>query len=144
MMTTLRTTISSTAVRVFGLAPWCILVFGLVLVHLALMTSEHHSEGPAAPHAGTLTIDALAATTTMLATHDARGHDTPRSTLDGCPVGQALLPLLFLLFGLIWAYGARTTANVIAASRPVRRAPPAAPLPLPAGQRRALLQIFII
>lgn len=142
-MTTLRATSRTARTRVFPLAPWCLLVFALVVLHLALMTGEHHSDTAEAPHARGMVVNAVAASAAMLAAHEHDGHDTPRNTLDGCPAGQAILPLLPPI-GFVGLVFARTPASAMASSAVARRPPPCVPPPLPAAQRRALLQIFII
>lgn len=145
-MTALRATHRAAGGRGFALAPWCLPVFALVILHLALMTGEHHSGIAASPHAGTLAVSGVPANFTMLVANsdsEHSDHDTPRNTLDGCPVGQAILPLILLLLGIIGTYFVRPIFSATAASA-TRRAPPAAPPPLPAAQRRAFLQTFII
>lgn len=143
-MRSCRATTRTARLRAVALAPWCLLVFALVLLHLALMTGEHHSDTAASSHAGALVGSAAPATIAILAAHGHSDHDTPRSTLDGCPVGQAIPPLILLLLGIVGAFFLYPILSATAASSAVRRAPPAAPPPLLAAQRRALLQIFII
>ena len=127
-----------------GFAPWCLIVFALVVLHLALMTGEYHRDTAEAPHAGVPSVSAVPAVLSMIAMQGHGEDDGPRSTLDGCPVGQAILPLILLLLGIVGAFFVYPAPSAITATGAVRRAPPAAPPPLPAAQRRALLQTFII
>jgi len=130
--------------RAFALAPWCLLVFTLVVLHLALMTNEYHNNTAEFHRAGALTVDTVAVSMTMspLAAHG--DHDTPRNTLAGCPVGQAILPLIALLLGMAGFYFASSSIDTAGATAAVRRALPPMPPPLSATQRRAFLQTFII
>ena len=133
-----------TSARLHALAPWCLLVFALVILHLALMTGEHHSATTRAERAGGMVITALSADIAVQSDHGRSDHDTPRNTLDGCPVGQATLPLLLMLLGLVGFCFRRASSETATPPAASRRVPPFFPPPLPAAQRRALLQTFII
>jgi hypothetical protein len=144
VLTLSRSTTRATDKRPFALARWCILVFALVLLHLALMTGEHHRDTAASPHAGLPHVSAVPATLSMISMQGHGEDDGSRSRLDGCPVRQAILPLILLLLSIVGAFLTQPPLGALAASGAVRRAPPAAPPPLAAAQRRALLQTFII
>jgi hypothetical protein len=144
VLTRSRSTTRMADKRPSALARWCLVIFALVILHLALMTGEHHSDTTVAPHAGLPSSSSVPAILSLSAMPDHGEHDGPRSTLDGCPVGQAVLPLILLLLGIIGAFFAHPARSAPAVSSAVRRAPPPAPPPLPAAQRRALLQTFII
>ncbi len=143
-MTTYRAGNTAGRARIQALAPWCLLVFALVVLHLALMTSEHHGGIGASHHEGITAIPAALADLTAMPDHGHghSEHNAPSSTLAGCPVGQATLPLLLLL-GIVGLLFGRPAARIGGAMVATRRAP-SSPPPLAATQRRALLQIFII
>jgi hypothetical protein len=127
-----------------ALLRWSLLTLVLITLHLALMTNEHHDEHDAATHDGVAARLATVAALVpgSLAPHG--DHDNPRETLDGCPVGMAILPLLLALLALAgYAFARRAaTPPIRATARPLARA--CEPLPLAAPQRRALLQVFLI
>ncbi|HEY8601886.1 MAG TPA: hypothetical protein VIL85_25895 [Thermomicrobiales bacterium] len=129
--------------RAFALAPWCLLVFTLVVLHAALMTREHHAATAGAHEPGFATVLPAPAAPVAMPTPEHGDHDTPRDTLDGCPVGQAILPLILLLFGILGPFFTRPRLSETGATA-ARCALPPLPPPLPATQRRTVLQVFII
>lgn len=126
--------------RSAALLRWSLLTLVLITLHLALMTNEHH-DADDARHDG---VTARSAAVAALMPGPLGDHDRPRATLNGCPVGVAILPLLLALLALAgYAFARRAaTPPTRAAARPL--APPCEPPPLAAPQRRALLQVFLI
>ena len=130
--------------RAFALAPWCLLVYTLVVLHLALMTGEHHAAMGESHEFGVSTVHPVLAASAAMPTPNHGDHDTPRNTLGGCPVGHAILPLILLLLGIFGSFFAHPRLSTTGATASARRALPPMPPPLPGAQRRTLLQIFII
>ncbi len=134
----------------------CALLVLLLLLHEALMVNEHHTIAgthdavATAEHQRAPTMSGMRADLNISAAHDAtsRSHDdpaAPRSVLGGCPVAQAVLPLLLLLLllnvvlaGSGWQQRFGAPAHGRVASLPPTPAPP-----FPPGRRRALLQVFL-
>lgn len=134
----------------------CALLVLLLLLHEALMVNEHHAVAgthdavTTAEHQRAAAVAGIRADLAISAAHDAtsRSHDdpaAPRSVLGGCPVAQAVLPLLLLLLllnvalvGSGWQQRFGTPALGWVDFPPPTPAPP-----LPPGRRRALLQVFL-
>jgi hypothetical protein len=134
----------------------CALLVFLLLLHEALMVNEHHAVvglHDAVATAGHQRAAVGAVTRADLGVSAAHGapavpHDgpgVPRGVLGGCPVAQAVLPLLLLLLLLSVALAGRgperhtrTPTHGAAGSLLPTPAPP-----LPPGRRRALLQVFL-
>ncbi len=133
----------------------CALLVILLLLHEALMVNEHHAPvgthgAVATEHQRAAAVVGIRADLDISAAHGApaASHDdpaAPRSVLGGCPVAQAVLPLLLLLLllnvvlaGSGWQQRFGAPAHGRVASLPPTPAPP-----FPPGRRRALLQVFL-
>lgn len=134
----------------------CALLVILLLLHEALMVNEHHAvvgmhdAVATAEHRRAAAVAVLRADLDISAAHGAPAAShgdpsTPRSVLDGCPVAQAVLPLLLLLLLLSVALLGRGSPRHTAppARGSVGFLPSAPAPPLPPGRRRALLQVFL-
>lgn len=123
---------------------WSLLILVLITLHLALMTTEHHEAMGDALHGEAGALFAMSADLAPMPSAPHDDHNVPRNTLDGCPVGVAILPLLLALLAVASVLFSRH-ATFLAACQQLRRfdrilIPPS----LAAPQRRALLQVFLI
>src|SRR5262245_38519756 len=84
-----------------GLSLWCLLVFGLVVTHQLLMTTERHTWVMGDIH-GTIGLAAPSAPGHAVMT--AADHDQPApampTMLGDCPAQQAIVPILLVLLTL--------------------------------------------
>ena len=134
----------------------CALLIIVLLLHEALMVNEHHAvvgmhdAVATAAHQRAPIMSGMRADLAIGAAHGAPAvpHDdptAPRGVLGGCPVAQAVLPLLLLLLLLNVALAGRGWQQPFGtpALGWVDFPPPPPAPPLPPGRRRALLQVFL-
>jgi hypothetical protein len=129
------------------LAVWSLLVLGLIVTHLALMTTERHAEvmGPLHAAFGTIGMASPGIAEVEAPGHQQHAPAAPDMVFGNCPAQQAVFPALLLLLFL-----AATIALISAPGDNIRRAlngrvlTLGQPPPLAPAQRRALLQVFLI